>query len=75
MRYNTPFKDIIAEILDKYLNKYSDTPSRTLGRMLKRDYPELFKSIDAARSCVRYRRGKNGKFCLHYLRDKKYVKV
>lgn len=45
----------------EYLTKYPETPSLTLARKLKLDFPLLFPSLDAARSAVRYQRGTHGK--------------
>lgn len=42
------------------LEKFPDTPSRTLARKLFQEHPELFATLNAARGAVRYYRGNKG---------------
>jgi len=45
----------------EYVNRFKDTESLAIAKMLFRDFPEIYRNIDTARSAVRYRRGANGK--------------
>ena len=57
MRLRTPnTSDIVAE----YCAKYPAMPSLTLARIIYKDNPKSFKSIESARTSVRYVRGANG---------------
>lgn len=61
------------EIVIEYLNKYKDVPNRTLAKILYSKYPDLFLSMENARSRIRYFRGAMGKSKKEYLL-KKYGK-
>lgn len=75
-QYTTPgFYTIRNKIVSETLDKYPDAGNHSIARILYRDYPEYFKSMEDARYVVRYRRGKTGSHHLKYLKDKKYVKV
>jgi hypothetical protein len=58
---NKPYFEIKRKAIFDILDKFPDTPSRTLAKILKRDNSELFKDIESARSSIRAYRGKNGK--------------
>jgi len=60
-------------VLD-YLEKYPTTPSRTLARMLKRDFSELFKDIEDARGQIRSYRGVSGKRAREAIKFTKFFK-
>jgi len=49
-----------GEVARDYALKHPHTPSLQLARMLRRDHPALFRSIDSARSSIRYYRGRQG---------------
>lgn len=51
---------IASEIADKFLAEYPELPSTTLARMMVKEHPRLWRSVDAARSAIRLRRGANG---------------
>lgn len=48
-------------VLDDALTKFKDTPTLTLAKMLYKNHPSLFKSLELCRSQIRYRRGNTGK--------------
>ena len=50
------FEQVIAEALKEYPN----TATMTLARLLYKEHPKLFTSLEACRSAIRYRRGNNG---------------
>ncbi len=51
--------EVGTRILDEACMKWRDVPSRTLARMVFNANPRVFSSIEAARSGVLYRRGRN----------------
>jgi hypothetical protein len=51
---------ISGKITEEVLAKYPEMPTLTLARKLLSDYPEVYTSINAARSAVRYYRGTIG---------------
>ena len=55
------------------MDRFPNLPSRTLARVLMDEAPELFVSIDYARSCVRYLRGTIGDKNRKTLKERKYV--
>jgi predicted phosphodiesterase len=42
-----------TEIIKKYLRKFPNTPSRTLAKILHKDYPQVFLSDEDARNGIR----------------------
>lgn len=67
------FKNIRNEKVNEVMNRFPDLPSRTLARVLFAEAPELFSSIDHARSIVRYLRGTNGDKNRKCVKNRKYV--
>jgi len=47
-------------LLEEYLTKYSDKPTLTLAKLIYKEHPALFISIENCRSMLRYRRGNKG---------------
>jgi hypothetical protein len=62
------------EITLSYLEKFKESPSRTIARMLNRDYPEFFQSIEQARTNVRIYKGVSGNKMRDEVRLTKYYK-
>jgi hypothetical protein len=52
---------IIGTVTIEALEKYPNLPSQTLARKLFVDNPEIYSTVDNARSAVRYYRGQAGK--------------
>jgi len=50
-----------GEITLKYLERFSKTETRQLAKMLVKDHPDVFHSMDNARTAIRYYRGAIGK--------------
>lgn len=50
-----------TEIVLDYLKKYPRTPSRTLARLIEKDFPFLYNSSETYYSTVRRHRGESGK--------------
>jgi hypothetical protein len=70
----TEYHRLRRNILFSYLDKYPDAPSRTLARMIFRDNPFYFHSIEDARKYVRVYRGTAGKLHRLTIRETKYYK-
>jgi predicted phosphodiesterase len=50
-----------GELAQEYISKHPKLPNLTLARMLFKDHPRVFKSLEDARGSVRYYRGSKGK--------------
>ena len=53
-----------------YLSEYPDAPNLTIARLMRKDHPKVFTSVEQARASVRYYRGRmgnsnRGKMALH----------
>ena len=51
---------LAGQLAYEYLKKFPDIKSRTLARLLRKEHPLVFASVEQARSAVRYLRGRNG---------------
>lgn len=70
MKYIT----ISGTIVEEYLEKFPGVKSLTLARKLYKDNPEVFTSIDNARTVIRYYRGTTGKYNRDRLSDRRFVR-
>jgi hypothetical protein len=70
----TPYEIERRKLVVEYLNKYPDAPSRQLARMLNRDLPEYFSTIEYARGYIRQYRGTRGVRCRKNMSFTKYYK-
>ena len=70
----TPYQALRTKIVLGLLDKFPNTPSRTLARICYRDYPELFNDEDDVRAKIRYYRGAIGVKNREQLKNKKYVR-
>jgi hypothetical protein len=68
------YKKLLRKVVFEYLEKYEDLPTRTIARMLKRDYSEYFKDIENARGLLKYYRGLCGDWNRKNMATKKYYK-
>lgn len=57
-RIDTPEK---RELINSYCARFKNVPSKTLGRKLYAEHPELFFTQDSAYQAIRGRRGNHGK--------------
>jgi len=48
------------DISKEYCLKFPDTPNRTLAKLLLKDHPTVFITLEMARRAIRYSRGANG---------------
>jgi hypothetical protein len=74
MEGRTPYWDLKRQCIFDLLDKFPDSPSRELARILYRDNPELFKDFEEARNRIRYYRGKCGKKLREIVKIRKYYK-
>jgi len=58
---NTRGNTAQREVVQQYLRRFPGSPKQAVARVLFRDYPEVFDSLDHARSSVRYYTGNIGK--------------
>lgn len=54
-------KELIKEICIKYLKKYPDKPILTIAKLIYKDHPGYFDSVEAVRTKLRYYTGLKGK--------------
>jgi len=64
---------IQGEIVKQYLAKHPDLPNKTVARLLCKDEPQVFGSIESARDLVRYYRGRHGATQVRQLRDCRFL--
>ena len=62
-----------TEVVKEYLEKFPTLASLALARLIARDHPVLFPTIELARTAVRYHRGLKGERDRKKLKDKKHV--
>jgi len=67
-------KTIKGEIVDQVLTDFPNTPSLTLAKKIYKKNPEVFTSLDDARSMVRYYRGAMGNKNRKNMTDKSHIK-
>ena len=70
--------DRLSSLVDDYCAKHPDMLTKTLARMIYKNHPELFKSIEVVRTRIRYRRGAVGdekrKYAKEFKRQQKPIK-
>ena len=65
---------LTGETVKEYLGKFTNTSNLCLARIIYRDNPELFMSVEHARAIIRYYRGSKGKQNRSELKDRRYVR-
>jgi predicted phosphodiesterase len=68
-------KTLTGEAITGMLDKFGNAPSRTIALAAYKKYPDLFKSVEHARSVVRYYRGAMGKKAAKRLSSDKYLRA
>ena len=71
---STTYYKMRMEITTAALDKYPDLPSRTLARLLHKQHPEIYVSVELARTAIRVMRGAHGQEHRKHLRNRNYVK-
>jgi len=67
-------QEIRSKQVEEYLRLYEGMPSNTIARMLRNHFPLLFKSVEQARTAVRYKRGNNGERDRKVLKNKEFMR-
>jgi len=62
-----------SDTVKKYIHKFPKHGNRTIAQLVVKEHPNLFPTVEAARSCVRRIRGNHGKAKLKYA-DPKLMK-
>jgi len=70
----SPYLDIKRKIVFDNLEKYPETATRALARIIYAEGPELFKDYEDARSWIRVYRGQRGPKLREQIKMKKYYK-
>lgn len=70
MNYREKKREKIFEVFEKF----PDISNRMTAKILFRDYPEYFKSVEEARGLVRAYRGSNGKGNREKVKFRKYYR-
>jgi hypothetical protein len=70
---NKEYLQIRAAKVKEVLDRFPNLPSRTLARVLFSECPEMFLSVESARSAIRHLRGTAGERHRKQLKDLKYV--
>ena len=66
------YQALVRKALFEYLEKYSQVPSHAIAKMLKRDYPALFATVEHARFLVRKYRGRAGIYHRETVKNRKF---
>lgn len=74
MKGRTPYYDLKRKAVLDLLEKFPDTGSRTIAKILKRDNPEIFRDIEDARGFIRRYRGQSGKYHREAVKLNQYFK-
>jgi hypothetical protein len=65
---------LIGQVVTEALEKFPNTSSLCLARIIYRDNVALFINVEHARSALRYYRGANGNKDRNSLVNKKYIR-
>lgn len=65
---------LTGDVVREYLEKFPNTPSRTLARMIYRDNVELFRDSESVRVIIRFYRGSCGDKHRNQITDRRFIK-
>jgi predicted phosphodiesterase len=68
-------KGISGEIICEYLEKYPNLMKLTLARLIYKENPEVFASVDSVRSRIRHYTGNSGSRNLELLTDRRFLNI
>jgi len=68
-----PPNPMIGHIVKEYIARFPKTPNATLAKTIMKNVPTLFVTTDAARSSIRYYKGKTGKKRKDKLADTQFI--
>jgi hypothetical protein len=75
MRATKAYYQVKQKITFEYLEKYRDTPSNTVAKIIFQDHPEFFIDKESARSYIRMYRGKMGSHHREWIKNTKYYQI
>lgn len=67
-------QDASYKLISEVLAEHPDADTRTLARLLHEKYPHAFKSVENARTRIRYQRGAQGKRMRSQMKDSTHVR-
>lgn len=65
---------IQGDCVKEYLSKWPDAPALTLAKMIYKDNPSLFSSVESTRNSIRYYIGQNGDYHRNHITDKQFYR-
>jgi len=65
---------ISGNIAKQYLDRFPDSPTLTIAKIMQKENPEFWGSVENARSALRFYRGNMGKNKKNKPKDKKYLR-
>jgi hypothetical protein len=71
MNYN---RQLTGQVVQEYLDRFPDTSSLCLAKLIYRENIELFSCVEHVRTIIRYYRGANGIRARNRLQNKSYVR-
>jgi hypothetical protein len=74
MYCRTHFHQLRSKLAFECFEKYKNTSTRAMSRILFNELPEYFSSVEAARTYVNFYRGTSGKYNRDYVKNKKFFK-
>ena len=67
-------KKLPGEIVTSYLERFPETPSLTLAKLIYKENPEVWSNVESVRNRIRYYRGSNGVKGFDQLADRRFIK-
>jgi len=74
MNSNSPYYNIKRKIIFDILDKFPDTSIRSLAKIVYAEAPQFFKTVEAARTHIRFYKSKLGAYHRKYCKITKYYK-
>jgi len=65
--------ETVGTLTKEYIGKYPDMPRKTLARLMRKQHPKVFSSIERARGMIRYYTGKTGDRHRNNLADRRFL--
>lgn len=65
---------IQGKIVKEYLEEHLELPTLTLAKLIYKENPEVYKTVEHCRGIVRRYRGANGEYGRRYLKDRKFIR-
>ena len=75
MRATKEYYQVKQKITFEYLDKYRETPTHAVAKIIFQDHPEFFTSKEDARRYIRMYRGKMGSHHRVTVKNTKYYQI